>query len=213
MSNLGLDYRVKFSLVGDSGVGKSCMMSQLIDQNFLFSHEVTIGVDYGAAILDYEEEGIPRTVKIQIWDTAGQEAFRSICNSYYRGIACIILVYDICKKRTFDNLEFWIKQIRAINEIGIITLVGNKTDNKERRVVSKEEAMAFAEKYNMLYFETSAKTGYNLKNTFISSFLKCKQTPGVKIVDLSQEQEPSKNINLLNYLKTTFCGCLYRQKK
>ena len=64
MSTLGLDYRVKFSLVGDSGVGKSCMMSQLIDQNFLFSHEVTIGVDYGAAILDYEEEGIPR-VKIK----------------------------------------------------------------------------------------------------------------------------------------------------
>ena len=114
MSNLGLDYRVKFSLVGDSGVGKSCMMSQLIDQNFCF-HGVFIGVDYGAAILDYEEEGIPHG-EIQIWDTAGQEAFRSICTSYYRGIACIILVFDICKKRTFDNLEYWIKEIRAVNE-------------------------------------------------------------------------------------------------
>ena len=210
MSNLGLDYRVKFSLVGDSGVGKSCMMSQLIDQNFLFSHEVTIGVDYGAAILDYEEEGIPRRVKIQIWDTAGQEAFRSICTSYYRGIACIILVFDICKKNTFDNLEYWIKQIRAVNEEGVITLVGNKIDNKDNRVISEKEATEFAKKYDMLYFETSAKTGNNLKNTFVSSFKKCRVTPGLKIVDLSQEEKPEKNVNLLHYLKITFCSCLYR---
>ncbi len=210
MSNLGLDYRVKFSLVGDSGVGKSCIMSQLTYQNFLFSHEVTIGVDYGAAILDYEEEGIPRRVKIQIWDTAGQEAFRSICNSYYRGIACIILIYDIGKKETFNNLEYWIQQIRNVNEECIITLVGNKIDNKDTRKVTQEEALQFAKKYDMLYFETSAKTGHNLKNTFISSFKKCQQTPNIQIVDLNNEHHPEKKVNLLDYFKKTFCGCFGR---
>lgn len=211
MSYLDVDYRVKFSLVGDSGVGKSCMMSQLIDHNFLLSHEITIGVDYGAAVLDYEDNGIPRRVKIQIWDTAGQEAFRSICNSYYRGIACILLVFDICEPRSFNNLNYWINQIRKVNEQGIITIIGNKMDNQQNRKITTEEATKFAEENNMLYFETSAKNGTNLKNAFIESFKKCQLTPGVKVVETGAEERKEKEtVNLIGYIKNTLCGCFHR---
>ena len=103
-------------------------------------------------------------VKVQIWDTAGQESFRSITRSYYRGSICALLVYDITRRQSFDNLIRWLEDMRdnAYSKM-IILLIGNKDDLKMEREVSTQEGQEFADKHNLIFFETSAKTGHNVE--------------------------------------------------
>lgn len=126
---------------------------------------MTIGVDFGSKTVAITED---TNIKVQIWDTAGQESFRSITRSYYRGSICALLVYDITRRSSFDNLTRWLDDMRdnAYSKM-IIVLIGNKDDLKTEREVSTEEGQEFADKHNLMFMETSAKTGHNIENAFI----------------------------------------------
>ena len=151
-------------------VGKSCLLMQFTDGYFKESHEATIGVDFGSQIIPID--GIP--VKIQIWDTAGQEDFRAITRAYYREACAALLVYDVTSRQSFSETQTWLKAVRnnATNSNIVLTLVGNKTDlcgrltGADRRRVKKSEGEHFADSNGLLYMETSAKTGDNVQEVF-----------------------------------------------
>jgi len=161
---VGYRYIFKYIIVGESSVGKSCLLLQLVDNRFKEAHDLTIGVDFGSKTLRVNDT---TNVKAQIWDTAGQESFRSITRSYYRGSICALLVYDITRRSTFDNIVRWLDDMRdnAYSKM-IIILIGNKDDLALEREVSTEEGQAFADQHNLLFMETSAKTGHNTEAAF-----------------------------------------------
>lgn len=157
------DYTLKFIIVGDAFVGKSCIASKFQNENFNNNYEVTIGVEFFSKIININNKAI----KIQIWDTAGQETFRALISSYYRGAAACLLVFDITKKNSFDNLRYWYKNVKDnSNSFIIFTLVGNKSDLINKREVSVEEALDFANQNDMDYIETSALNSRNIYNVF-----------------------------------------------
>ncbi len=163
-------YLMKFIIVGDSGVGKSCMLSQYINRQFIGKHEVTIGVEFAAKIVRVldEKENL-QSVKIQIWDTAGQETFRSITQSYYKGAAAVILVYDITNADSFKNIADWYHDIQknCADTIDIV-VVGNKSDLDKKTAVDKQLVENFIEKNNIKYpyCETSAKDYESINRVF-----------------------------------------------
>lgn len=145
----------KCVIVGDSGVGKSCLLLQFTDRRFEPSHELTIGVEFGARVITIDHQPI----KLQIWDTAGQEAFRSITRSYYRGTALAIMVYDVTRIATFHHLTDWLREVRAHeNHMVTILLVGNKADLETKRQVSTSMGETFAKEHGLLFTETCAKS-------------------------------------------------------
>ena len=150
-----------------SGVGKSCLLLQFTDKRFQPVHDLTIGVEFGARMVNLEGD---KLVKLQIWDTAGQESFRSITRSYYRGAAGALLVYDITRRDTFQHLSRWLEEARQHAQSNmVIMLIGNKNDLEHRRAVSTEEGKAFAEANGLIFLETSAKTAYNVESAFINT--------------------------------------------
>jgi len=144
--------------VGDSNVGKTCLLSRFLDKQFKQDHDTTIGVDFGSKIININmnnELNIP--IKLQIWDTAGQERFKSIIRSYYKGSIGVILVYDISDKTSFDHVKDWLGEINKYTNYDIvIQLIGNKSDLGNRKV-SFEEGLSFAQENNLLFMETTAK--------------------------------------------------------
>ncbi|TVU25801.1 hypothetical protein EJB05_28311 [Eragrostis curvula] len=160
-------YGFKCIIIGDMGVGKSCLLLQFTDKRFRSVHDVTIGVEYGSRIVAVD--GKP--TKLQIWDTAGQEAFRSITRSYYRGAAAAILVYDISRRETFNHVTSWLqdaKELASANQTRV--LIGNKCDlSDHRRAVSYEEGARFAKEHGLLFMEASAKTAQNVEEAFIAT--------------------------------------------
>ena len=160
---MSYSYLFKYIIIGDTGVGKSCLLLQFTDKRFRHDHDLTIGVEFGSRMIRIEE----RDVKLQIWDTAGQESFRSITRSYYRGAAGALLVYDITRRDTFTHLSNWLQDARENgNADMVITLVANKTDLDSRRTVSTEEGQRFASENNLLFVEASAKTSSNVEEAF-----------------------------------------------
>lgn len=148
------------------GVGKSCLLLQFTDKRFQPVHDLTIGVEFGARMVNLDD----KLVKLQIWDTAGQESFRSITRSYYRGAAGALLVYDITRRDTFQHLSRWLEEARQHAQSNmVIMLIGNKNDLEQRRAVSTDEGRAFAEANGLIFMETSAKTAYNVESAFIST--------------------------------------------
>lgn len=163
MSSSTYQYVFKYIIIGDTGVGKSCLLLQFTDKRFRTDHDLTIGVEYGARLISVDDT----KVKLQIWDTAGQESFRSITRSYYRGAAGTLLVYDITRRETFDHLVRWLQEVRQnANPCMTIMLIGNKSD-LERREVSVEEGAEFAKKHGLIFLETSAKTAQNVEEAFL----------------------------------------------
>eukprot|EP00871_Galdieria_phlegrea_P002853 jgi/Galph1/3569/GphlegSOOS_G2206.1 len=159
-------YLFKFIIIGDSGVGKSCLLLQFTDKRFQPIHDLTIGVEFGAKLVQIDG----KNVKLQIWDTAGQESFRSITRSYYRGAAGALLVYDITRRETFNHLETWLQDAKQYSSPDMtIILVGNKSDLEHRRQVSKEEGEAFAKAHGLSFLETSAKTAFHVEETFVEA--------------------------------------------
>ncbi|CAI5734673.1 unnamed protein product [Peronospora destructor] len=157
------DYLFKIVLIGDSGVGKSNLLSRFTRNEFNLESKSTIGVEF--ATKSIVAEG--KTIKAQIWDTAGQERYRAITSAYYRGAVGALLVYDITKHGTFENVERWLKELRDHADINtVIMLVGNKSDLRHLRAVSTEEAMAFAEKNNLAFIETSALEATGVDSAF-----------------------------------------------
>jgi len=158
------DLLYKVVVTVDSGVGKTNIISRFTSNEFQMENKATIGVEFGHAEVTLDDG---TQIKVQIWDTAGQERFRAITRGYYRGAVGALIVYDITKKQTFLNVEKWLQELHehADSDI-VIMLVGNKTDLKTSREVSTDEARKFAQKNNLLYIETSALDGENIKEAF-----------------------------------------------
>jgi len=157
------DYLFKVVLIGDSGVGKSNLLSRFTRNEFNLESKSTIGVEFATRSIVVEG----KTIKAQIWDTAGQERYRAITAAYYRGAVGALLVYDIAKHTTYENVERWLKELRdhADNNI-VIMLVGNKSDLRHLRAVPTEEARGYAERNNLSFIETSALDSTNVETAF-----------------------------------------------
>lgn len=163
---MSYSFLFKYIIIGDTGVGKSCLLLQFTDKRFQPVHDLTIGVEFGARMVNVGD----KLVKLQIWDTAGQESFRSITRSYYRGAAGALLVYDITRRDTFAHLSRWLEEARQHAQSNmVIMLIGNKSDLEHRRAVSKEEGQAFADENGLIFMETSAKTAFNVEDAFINT--------------------------------------------
>lgn len=167
------DYLFKLLLIGDSGVGKSCLLLRFADHTYTESYISTIGVDF--KIRTIELDG--KTIKLQIWDTAGQERFRTITSSYYRGAHGIIVVYDVTDSESFNNVKTWLNEIdryacENVNKL----LVGNKSDLVNKKAVNYDTAKAFADKLSIPFLETSAKSALNVETAFLTMAAEIKNT-------------------------------------
>lgn len=161
------EVKFKIGLVGESGVGKSCLLVRWVDNDFFTEDDkYTIGVDYKFKSVTVKD----KNVKLQIYDTAGQERFRTVTASFYRGAHGILLVYDITEKESFGTrVEEWLKEIKNYTPDNTpIVFVGNKCDLSDtKRSVDRAAAVAFAEKHSLKYIETSAKDGTNVNEAFM----------------------------------------------
>ncbi len=148
-------YLFKYIIIGDSNVGKSSIVLRLTDNRFQSNHDFTIGVEFGSKNINIDNQ----TIKLHIWDTAGQEAFRSITRSYYRNVAGVLLVYDITNRESFNQISHWLEEIKYHNQKypPTIMLIANKSDLQHLRKVSTEEGQEFAKQHNLLFVETSTK--------------------------------------------------------
>ena len=156
------DHLFKILIIGESGVGKTCFLLRYAENSFVANHLLTIGIDFKIKVIEIEGKNI----KLQIWDTAGQDRFRTITKTYYKGSHGVILVYDVCDERSFGNVKNWVNQIEQNAKSSICkVLVGNKCDKAER-VITEEQGRKLAEEYNMKFYETSAKTGQNVEEAF-----------------------------------------------
>ena len=164
--NVPTDFQnlIKLLIIGDSSVGKSNFLFQFIENKFTDTHIATIGFDFKSQKVTLPNS--KQVVKLQIWDTAGQDRFRTITKTYYKGSHGVILVYDVCDERSFGNVKNWVNQIEQNAKSSICkVLVGNKCDKAER-VITEEQGRKLAEEYNMKFYETSAKTGQNVEEAF-----------------------------------------------
>jgi Ras-related protein Rab-2A len=176
-------YLFKYIIIGDTGVGKSCLLLQFTDKRFRHDHDLTIGVEFGARLMTIEN----KPIKLQIWDTAGQESFRSITRSYYRGATGALLVYDISRRDSFNHVSRWLSEAREYgNKDMVIMLIGNKCD-LDRRVVSYEEGADFARKNGLVFQETSAKTAQNVEEAFVSTAQKISENIQTGAYNLDNE--------------------------
>ena len=161
MSN---DTVYKVLLLGDSSVGKTCFLKKYTDKTFQDIHMSTIGLDYRLKSMTLKSG---KKIKLQIWDTAGQDRYRSITKNYYKGANGIILIYDITNVETYNNVENWISQIKEESSPNVIIyIVGNKIDMENERKVTTEEGKKIADDYKLPFIETSAKSDININETF-----------------------------------------------
>ena len=178
------NYLFKYIIIGDSAVGKSNILLRYIHDKFNEEFQSTIGVEFGAKNLKIED----KIYRIQIWDTAGQENFRSITRAYYKNSVCAFVVYDITNKNSFQNIKSWIEDCKKQSpKTVLLILVGNKVDLEDKRQVTYEEGSIFAEKNGMLFFETSAKNGKNIEEIFIKSSYEIAKKIENGFYDLSNE--------------------------
>ncbi|KAF4650811.1 hypothetical protein FOZ61_011015, partial [Perkinsus olseni] len=163
-SNRDYDHLFKLVLIGDSGVGKSCLLLRFADDSFTDSYITTIGVDFRFRTIPVSD----KTVKLQIWDTAGQERFRTITSAYYRGADGIMMVYDCTHRESFDNIDTWLSEVnRYANDSTVKILIGNKSDLKEDQQVTAEEGEQKAKALGFSGFIlTSAKDASNVETAF-----------------------------------------------
>jgi Ras-related protein Rab-1A len=170
---------VQLLLIGDSGVGKSCLLLRFADDSYTDSYISTIGVDF--KIRTVELDG--KVIKLQIWDTAGQERFRTITSSYYRGAHGIIVVYDVTDQDSFNNVKQWLNEIdRYASESVQKLLVGNKCDMVSKKVVEFETAKQFADSLSITFLETSAKNAQNVEQAFLTMAAQIKAKHAVAAV-------------------------------
>jgi small GTP-binding protein len=157
------DINLKILLLGDSSVGKTCFLLRYVEDTFTHNHISTIGVDYKIKLVNENNQ----LIKLQIWDTAGQDRFRCITKNYFRGSDGIMLIYDITNQMSFNNIRNWITQIKdSLGDDARITLVGNKVDLESNRIVLKEDGIKLANEHGFSFFETSAKEKINVDEAF-----------------------------------------------
>ncbi len=197
------DHLLKFIIIGNSAVGKSNILARFSDNQFVKNHDATIGVEFGTKVIALN--GL--TYKLQIWDTAGLETFKSITRSYYNGTSGCLLVYDTTCRESFESIAYWLNDIRSYcNPNIVIALVGNKIDDVHRCKVATPEAEEFAKTHNLLFFETSAKTDHNINNTFTNI-----------VIEIAKKSDkfgskpsltPNNVVNLDdNYVSRSWCMC------
>jgi len=191
------DYLFKLLVIGDSGVGKSCLLLRFADDVYSETYISTIGVDF--KIRTVEIGG--KTVKLQIWDTAGQEKFRTITSTYYRGAHGIAIVYDVTDSVSFNHLNMWLGEIeRSAKDSVSKIIVGNKSDLSSKRVVDYNAGKEFADKLGIPFLETSAKNATNVEQAFITMATDIKNrmdaSPGGNVNTKSKDTiKPGKQIN------------------
>jgi Ras-related protein Rab-1A len=172
------DYLFKILLIGDSGVGKSCLLLRFADRSFTEHYLSTIGVDFKIRTIQLDG----KVIKLQLWDTAGQERFRTIVSGYYRDTHGIIFVYDITNVDSFNNIRMWLAEADRYTGSNVHKLLlGNKTDLIDQRQVSSETAKAFADNLEIPLIETSAKNAQNVEETFVKLATEIKKTYVPKI--------------------------------
>ena len=160
----GFDFLFKVVVIGDSGVGKSCLLIRFAEDKFSEEHVSTIGVDFTNRTVDVGGD----MVKLQLWDTAGQERFRTVTSTYYRGAQGIVVIFDVTERRSFETIRAWVDDVDKWASAGTVKiLVGNKTDLHDRRQVTTEEGEALAAELRMKYYETSARENYNVDEAFM----------------------------------------------
>lgn len=169
------DYLFKLLLIGDSGVGKSCLLLRFAEDTYTESFISTIGVDFKIRTLELDGAA----AKLQIWDTAGQERFRTITSSYYRGTHGIIVVYDVTDAGSFASVSSWLQEVEryAAEDVNIL-LVGNKADMAAQRQVEYAAGKEFAEKLGVPFLETSAKDNTNVEAAFVTMARQIKERVG-----------------------------------
>ncbi|XP_070811172.1 ras-related protein Rab-26 [Pituophis catenifer annectens] len=160
------DVAFKVMLVGDSGVGKTCLLVRFKDGAFLAGSFIsTVGIDFRNKVLNVD--GVK--VKLQIWDTAGQERFRSVTHAYYRDAHALLLLYDVTNRASFDNIQAWLTEIHEYAKQDVVLmLLGNKVDSTQDRVVKREDGEKLAKEYGVPFMETSAKSGLNVDLAFMA---------------------------------------------
>ena len=159
------DYMFKMVLIGDSCVGKSCVLIRFADDNFTDNHVTTIGVDFRFRSMEIDSHSI----KLQIWDTAGQERYKTITNSYYRGAEGVIIVFDLTNKESFLNIKDWLAEAKnGISDDTEILVFGNKADLTDQRKVTQSEIKEFSDKTGIHIIECSAKDGAGVEDGFMT---------------------------------------------
>ena len=183
--SVNFNYLLKFVVIGDSGVGKSNIMLRYIYNSFNDEFKTTVGVEFGAKNVEMDK----KIFRIQIWDTAGQENFRSIARAYYKNSVCACVVYDVTSRSSFENIQMWIDDCTKQTEKSILlVLIGNKSDLNDKREVSIEEGEAFAKSHNMIFLETSAKTGDNINKIFEKSVKQISKNISENVYDLGNDK-------------------------
>ena len=157
-------YIIKLLTLGDTNVGKTSVVLRFSDDKYNDNQLSTIGVDFRTKYMKLGEN----SVKVLIWDTAGQERFKNIAKQYYRGANGVLLIYDVCKRKSLEKIGFWLEELKTYNNIDelCIYLVGNKIDLEGKRVITKEEGQKYAEDNQINYFEVSAKSGEGSHDLF-----------------------------------------------
>lgn len=157
------EYLFKLLLIGNSGVGKSCILMRYADNSFTENFFNTIGVDFKIKTITLNDQ----VIKMQIWDTAGQDRFRTLTSSYYRGAHGIIIVYDVTNKESFDNVRQWMQEIEKFASENVNKLlIGNKSDLEEQREVTYDQGQELAKKFDIPFLEVSAKNAIHVDETF-----------------------------------------------
>jgi len=202
MAKKDYDCQFKLVLIGDTGVGKSCILLRFAEFTFTDSNISTIGVDFRFRTVKYDK----KNVKLQIWDTAGQERFRTITSAYYRGADGIIMVYDVTNQESFKHINDWLIEVnRYSSEDTCKLLLGNKCEEGVEKVVSTEQAKSYATSLKIPFMETSAKDGLNIDEAFMTmtaDLMKAREKRGASVASTDTH-------NLSNNSKTpkTNKGC------
>lgn len=158
-------FSFKFIIIGSSGVGKTAILKRLVEDSFSTESQSTIGVEFDSTIIEVDGQ----QVKLQIWDTAGQERFRSIAKAYFRNAVGVVLVFDITERKTFDEINMWLNDVHSLcDPSASVILIGNKADMSDNRAVTLAEAEQFAKQHQLTYLETSALSGANVREAFVS---------------------------------------------
>ncbi|KAK3703761.1 hypothetical protein QZH41_008440 [Actinostola sp. cb2023] len=182
------DYLYKIVLIGDSGVGKSSLLSRFTRNEFDLESKSTIGVEFATRSIQVDG----KVIKAQVWDTAGQERYRAITSAYYRGAVGAVLVYDLTKQKTFQDVERWLMEVREHADPSIvIMLVGNKCDLRHLRAILTEDAKKFAEEKDLSFIEASALDATNVEEAFQQTISQVHHVQLAKMKKELDQQGPS----------------------
>lgn len=166
LSSDNFHFLLKYIIIGDSSVGKSNILLRFVQNKYFEDSHPTIGVEFGVKNIQIDN----KLFRIQIWDTAGQENFRSITTLFFKNCACAVVTYDVTNRQSFSNVQRWIEDCMNNSPKTVtLVLVGNKCDLEDKRVVPFEEGIEFAKKKGINFFETSAKSGFNIEEVFQST--------------------------------------------